>query len=96
MSLLSPWHVAQHDDINASRHAQSVMGPEHRNYRHIHLIFLWGQSAQTTITLERFIKDDVKMAPQGAEESSLSSKTRQTPSYLDNSSILNCRVPYMH
>ena len=27
ISLLSPRHVVQHDHINASRHAQSVMGP---------------------------------------------------------------------
>ena len=27
MSLLSPRHVVQHDHINASKHAQSVMGP---------------------------------------------------------------------
>jgi hypothetical protein len=30
---------------------------------------------------------------QGAEESSLSSKTRQAPSYLVNSSIFHCRIP---
>ena len=31
MSLLSPRRVVQHDDINASRHAQSVMRPECSN-----------------------------------------------------------------
>jgi hypothetical protein len=30
---------------------------------------------------------------QGAEESSLSSKTRQTPSYLVNCNIFHCRIP---
>jgi hypothetical protein len=30
---------------------------------------------------------------QGAEEYSLSSKTRQTPSYLVNSSIFHCIIP---
>jgi hypothetical protein len=31
MNLLSPRHVVQHDDINASKHAQSVMWPECSN-----------------------------------------------------------------
>ena len=31
MSLLSPRRVVQHDDINASRHGQSVMRPECSN-----------------------------------------------------------------